>query len=107
MLTVGHIAIVPRPPEPVPGADASGTAWHAIAKLVDGAAAIGFVMGTRVKGEMIGSYPGLGRLDEDDNERSTADFRGIYCSLIEQWFDQDASRVIPGAARFQRPAIIA
>jgi 8-oxo-dGTP diphosphatase len=39
VLTVGHIAIVPRPPEPVPGADASGTAWHAIAKLVDGAAA--------------------------------------------------------------------
>jgi uncharacterized protein (DUF1501 family) len=72
-----------------------------------GAAAIGFVMGTRVRGEMIGSYPGLGRLDEDDNERSTADFRGIYCSLVEQWFGQDASRVIPGAARFQRPAIIA
>jgi uncharacterized protein (DUF1501 family) len=72
-----------------------------------GAAAIGFVMGTGVRGKMIGSYPGLGRLDEDDNERSTADFRGIYCSLVEQWFDQDASRVIPGAARFHRPAIIA
>ena len=39
VLTVGHIAIVPRPPEPVPGADASGTAWHPIAKLVDGDAA--------------------------------------------------------------------
>jgi uncharacterized protein (DUF1501 family) len=72
-----------------------------------GAAAIGFVMGTRVRGEMIGSYPGLGKLDEDDNERSTADFRGVYCSLIEQWFDQDAARVIPGAVRFHRPSIIA
>ena len=38
VLTVGHIAIVPRPPEPI-AADASGTAWHPIAKLVDGAAA--------------------------------------------------------------------
>ncbi len=39
VLTVGHIAIVPRPPEPIAGADAAGTAWHPIAKLVDGAAA--------------------------------------------------------------------
>jgi uncharacterized protein (DUF1501 family) len=72
-----------------------------------GAAAIGFVMGTRVRGQMVGSYPGLDQLDEDDNERFTADFRGLYCALLEQWFDQDAAQVIPGAARFQRPAIIA
>ena len=39
VLTVGHIAIVPRPPEPIAGADASGTAWHPVAKLIDGAAA--------------------------------------------------------------------
>ena len=39
MLTVGHLAIVPRPPEPTAGADAAGTAWHPIAKLLDGAAA--------------------------------------------------------------------
>jgi uncharacterized protein (DUF1501 family) len=71
-----------------------------------GAAGIGFVMGTQVKGELIGQFPGLNQLDEDDNERFTADFRGVYCALLEQWFDQDAAQVIPGAANFQRPAII-
>jgi 8-oxo-dGTP diphosphatase len=39
VLTVGHLAIVPRPPEPTAGADAAGAAWHAVAKLLDGAAA--------------------------------------------------------------------
>jgi uncharacterized protein (DUF1501 family) len=72
-----------------------------------GAAAIGFVMGARVRGQMIGSYPGLNQLDEDDNERFTSDFRGVYCALLEQWFGQDAAQVIPGAARFHRPAVIA
>jgi uncharacterized protein (DUF1501 family) len=71
-----------------------------------GAAGIGFVIGTQVKGQMIGQFPGLNRLDEDDNERFTADFRSVYCALLEQWFNQDAAQVIPGAAGFQRPAII-
>jgi uncharacterized protein (DUF1501 family) len=71
-----------------------------------GAAGIGFVIGTQVRGQMIGSYPGLNQLDEDENERFTADFRGVYCALLEQWFGQDAAQVIPGAARFHRPAII-
>jgi uncharacterized protein (DUF1501 family) len=71
-----------------------------------GAAGIGFVIGSQVRGQMIGQFPGLSQLDEDDNERFTADFRSVYCALLEQWFDQDAAQVIPGAAGFQRPAII-
>jgi uncharacterized protein (DUF1501 family) len=59
-----------------------------------------------VRGQMIGEFPGLGQLDEDDNERFTADFRAVYCALLEQWFDQDAAQLIPGAGGFQRPAII-
>jgi 8-oxo-dGTP diphosphatase len=39
VLSVGHLAVVPRPPEPSAGADAGGTAWHPVAKLLDGAAA--------------------------------------------------------------------
>jgi hypothetical protein len=30
----------------------------------------------------------------------------VYCSLLEQWFGTDASRVIPGAASFARPALL-
>jgi len=43
VLTVAHLAVVPvtsdRPAEATVGVDAAGTAWHPVAKLVDGAAA--------------------------------------------------------------------
>ncbi len=71
-----------------------------------GAAGTAFVMGTRVKGQMVGEFPGLRNLDEDDNLLVTSDFRGLYCSILEQWFGQDAAQFIPGASGFQRPQII-
>ena len=61
-----------------------------------GAAGSAFVMGTQVKGEMVGEWPGLAQLDEDDNIIHTADFRSLYCSILEQWFDVDATQIIPG-----------
>jgi 8-oxo-dGTP diphosphatase len=39
VLSVGYLALVPRPAEPSPGADAAGTAWHPVAKLLDHGAA--------------------------------------------------------------------
>ena len=72
-----------------------------------GAAGAAFVIGTRVRGEMVGEFPGLAQLDPDDNLRSTSDFRHLYCSLLEQWFDVDAEPIIPGAGGFARPAIVA
>jgi hypothetical protein len=30
----------------------------------------------------------------------------VYASLLEQWLDFDAGRVIPGAARFTRPKLV-
>lgn len=71
-----------------------------------GAAGTAFVIGTRARGQMIGEFPGLTQLDADDNLRSTSDFRHLYCSLLEQWFDVDAGAVIPGAAGFTRPQIV-
>ena len=55
---------------------------------------------------MIGEFPGLAQLDADENLRNTSDFRGLYCSILEQWFDVDAGAVIPDAAAFARPALI-
>jgi uncharacterized protein (DUF1501 family) len=55
---------------------------------------------------MIGEFPGLSNLDEDGNLRATADFRGIYCALLEQWFGVDAASVVPEARRFPRPALL-
>ncbi|HXQ89017.1 MAG TPA: DUF1501 domain-containing protein, partial [Solirubrobacterales bacterium] len=71
-----------------------------------GAAGCAFVIGSRAKGEMVGEFPGLTTLDEDDNLRVTSDFRGMYCSLLEQWLGFDAEAIIPGAAGFARPALV-
>ena len=71
-----------------------------------GAAGIGFLIGSRVHGSLIGEFPGLERLDEQGNLRSTTDFRGVYAAIFEQWFDADAAPVIPGAGAFARPKIV-
>jgi uncharacterized protein (DUF1501 family) len=71
-----------------------------------GAGGNAFLIGTPAAGTMVGEWPGLATLDEDDNLRSTADFRSIYCSLLEQWFGVDAAGVIPGASGFARPTLL-
>ena len=72
-----------------------------------GAAGVGFLVGTRVKGTMIGEFPGLAAgLDEDGNVKATSDFRGIYAGLLEQWLATDAAAVLPGAGAFARPALL-
>ena len=73
-----------------------------------GSAGIGFLIGTRVRGGMIGEFPGVGPggLDELGNLRATADFRGVYAGLIEQWLGADADGIIPGASSFARPALL-
>ena len=45
-----------------------------------GAAGCAFVVGSKAKGEMVGEFPGLAQLDENDNVRVTSDFRAMYCS---------------------------
>jgi uncharacterized protein (DUF1501 family) len=71
-----------------------------------GAAGVSLLIGSRVTGQMVGSWPGLERLDVNGNQISNVDFRGVYCSLIEQWFGDDPAAVIPGANRFVRPQLI-
>ena len=71
-----------------------------------GAAGLSLLIGTRAKGTMVGEFPGLATLDEDDNLRHTTDFRAVYCSLLEQWMGVDAAGIIPGASGFARPALV-
>ena len=71
-----------------------------------GAAGISMVIGTQARGTMVGEFPGLATLDEDDNLRHTTDFRAVYCSLLEQWLDVDAAGIIPSASSFARPALV-
>jgi len=72
-----------------------------------GAAGVGFLLGTRVKGTMIGEFPGLGTgLDEDGNLKATSDFRAVYAGLLEQWLGTDAAAVLPGVDSLARPALV-
>jgi uncharacterized protein (DUF1501 family) len=71
-----------------------------------GAAGIGFLIGTRSRGTMVGELPPLDRLDDDGNLRPTSDFRAVYCGLLEQWLGSDAAAVIPDAGRFGRPPLV-
>jgi uncharacterized protein (DUF1501 family) len=73
-----------------------------------GAAGAGFLIGSRVAGQMVGEFPGLQTgLDGDGNLIETADFRAVYASILEQWLGVDAGLVIPNAASFARPTLIA
>jgi uncharacterized protein (DUF1501 family) len=72
-----------------------------------GAAGVGFLLGTRVRGTMVGEFPGLDTgLDDDGNVKATADFRAVYAGLLEQWLGTDAGAVLPGIASFARPALL-
>src|ERR1700730_9619881 len=63
-----------------------------------GAAGLALLIGTRAAGKMVGEFPGLAKLDENENLVNTSDFRAMYSGLLEQWFQTEAGLVIPGAA---------
>ena len=46
---------------------------------------------------MVGEFPGLAKLDVNENLVNTSDFRAMYCSLLGQWFQTEAGLVIPEA----------
>ncbi len=71
-----------------------------------GAGGVAFLIGTRAAGKMVGEFPGLTNLDENENVIRTSDYRGMYCSLLEQWFETEAGLVIPEAASFERPVLV-
>ena len=74
-----------------------------------GAAGAAFVIGKDIRQGLIGEFPGLAAgtgLDAYGNLRATADFRGLYCALLEQWFQTEAAGIIPSAASFARPVLL-
>ena len=71
-----------------------------------GAAGVGLLIGARVKGGLVGEFPGLARLDAQGNLRPTCDFRAVQSALLEQWLGTDAAAVIPSAAKLARPRVI-
>lgn len=71
-----------------------------------GAAGLSLLIGSRLTGRMVGEFPSLQDLDATGNQRVNVNFRGVYASLLEQWFNHDAAAVIPGARRLPRYSLI-
>ena len=72
-----------------------------------GAGGISFLIGNKAKGTMVETFPGLtgAALDGGGNLVATSDFRGVYCSLLEEWLNVDAGPIIPGADSLPRYAL--
>ncbi len=61
-----------------------------------GTANVQFATGGRVRGGMYGEAPRLGSLDGNGNLAFAVDFRSTYSTVISQWWEQDAARVLNG-----------
>ena len=71
-----------------------------------GAGGIAWVMGNRAAGGLRTEYPSLRNLDAQGNLKVTADFRGVYASLIEQWLGTPADGIVPDAGAFPRFTLV-
>ncbi len=59
-----------------------------------GTAASHFVIGSQVAGGRFGESPSLTRLDEEDNLRHTVDFRSLYASVLDGWFEAGSADLL-------------
>jgi uncharacterized protein (DUF1501 family) len=58
-----------------------------------GTAAPLFVMGSKVKGGLLGQTPELVTDAKKDLQYST-DFRGVYSSVLDKWLEADSSKIL-------------
>jgi len=60
-----------------------------------GAGGLLLLVGNRANGGVRSEFPGLTRLDDDENLVVTTDFRSVYATLLEDWLGVEAARVLP------------
>ena len=61
-----------------------------------GTATVHFALGGRVAGGLYGEAPNLTALTGDGNPRHALDFRDIYATVLERWWNIDANRTLGG-----------
>ena len=61
-----------------------------------GTANVHFVAGGRVKGGLYGEAPALARLDGNGNLPFAVDFRGMYATVIDKWWNGNSAKVLGG-----------
>jgi uncharacterized protein (DUF1501 family) len=72
-----------------PKENASGGTDH-------GTANVHFALGGRVAGGIYGKAPDLAQLSADGNPAYALDFRGVYTTVLDQWWNGDARGALGG-----------
>ena len=72
-----------------------------------GAAGVAFAVGEHVKGGVYGTYPSLAPADQEQggNLKFNLDFRSVYSTILEDWFQLDAEPIVGG--NFERVKFLA
>lgn len=70
-----------------------------------GAGGLVLLVGDRARGGIQTEFPGLGRLDPEDNLLVSTEFRSVYATLLESWLGFEAARVLPGIDGSRLPLI--
>lgn len=58
-----------------------------------GAASCTFLLGNKVRGGLVGKYPGLDKLDDGDLIH-TVDFRSVYATILDGWLSCPSEKVL-------------
>jgi uncharacterized protein (DUF1501 family) len=53
-----------------------------------GTASSHMILGGRVRGGIYGKHPNFSQLDANGNVRHTTDFRSIYATIAQRWWNQ-------------------
>jgi uncharacterized protein (DUF1501 family) len=63
-----------------------------------GAAGVAFAVGEHIKGGVYGTYPSLepSKQEEGGNLKFNLDFRSVYSTILEDWFQLDAEPIVGG-----------
>ena len=63
-----------------------------------GAAGVAFAVGEHIKGGVYGTYPSLepSQQEEGGNLKFNLDFRSVYSTILEDWFQLDAEPIVNG-----------
>ena len=72
-----------------------------------GAAGVAFALGEHVKGGIYGEYPSLepSEQEEGGNLKFNLDFRSVYSTILEDWFQLDPEPIVGG--NFERVKFLA
>ena len=72
-----------------------------------GAAGVAFAVGEHVKGGVYGQYPSLERSQQEEggNLKFNLDFRSVYSTILEDWFQLDPEPIVGG--NFERVKFLA